>query len=354
MAHDVFISYAAEDMQVAEKVCRALEESGVACWMAPRDVPFGADYEETIVDAIAASPILILILSTHSNASQHVKREIQNACAEGSKTRIIPLRIDAVSYSGALRYYLGSAQWLDASAPPLEKHLRRLVEHARARLKRVDERPPVTVPPAGEKVVPGGVPQVRSGTGDGRKPLPMAWIAAGALVLLAVIAVTAYRLGNREDGRGGDDSANNSNAAASLPSSPTPSFLTPTPSAVTPTPTARLGAPTPTPRMPTPTPTPSPVPTPGMREVDTKIGSVIRRALRRYPGLSEVTVSVRARQVTLEGSVYKPSCRSVAEKLSYVEGVVSVKNNITQAPYLEGRRDPTYAECEPPTNDAHR
>ncbi len=69
MAHDVFISYAEEDKQVAEQVCRTLEKEGVRCWMAPRDVKVGDDYEEAILDAIASSPLLVLILSKHSNAS---------------------------------------------------------------------------------------------------------------------------------------------------------------------------------------------------------------------------------------------------------------------------------------------
>src|SRR5215213_4295534 len=135
MAHDVFISYAVEDKEAADKVCRALEGEGIKCWIAPRDVPYGADYEEAIVDAITGSPILVLVLSPDSNASPHVKREIQNACVEGSGTEIIPLRIGDVPYNKALRYYLGSAQWLDASTPPLESHLETLVRHVRARLK---------------------------------------------------------------------------------------------------------------------------------------------------------------------------------------------------------------------------
>jgi hypothetical protein len=69
MAHDVFISYATDDRQVAEKVCVALEGDGIKCWIAPRDVPVGADYEEAIVDGIASSRILVLVLSSHSNAS---------------------------------------------------------------------------------------------------------------------------------------------------------------------------------------------------------------------------------------------------------------------------------------------
>src|SRR5687768_9378853 len=166
MAHYVFISYAVKDAQMADKVCRALEGEGIKCWMAPRDVPPGTQYEEVIVDAIAASPLLVLILSAHSNESPDVRREIQNACARGSRTQIIPFRIAAVAYSKALRYYLNSVQWLDASAPPLENHLRRLVEHVRTLLP---PRQPIPPPPPPQQPTYTPV-QPAQGNGDDRKP----------------------------------------------------------------------------------------------------------------------------------------------------------------------------------------
>jgi hypothetical protein len=197
MAHDVFISYAVEDKEAADKVCRALEETGVKCWVAPRDVPYGADYEEAIVDAIASSRLLVLILSPHSNASPHVKREIQNACVEGSGTQIIPFRIGDVPYNKALRYYLGSAQWLDASSPPLEQHLRRLVEHVRTRLGCQDmqageasgEVAAVATPTAGGGVKGNGGGRTFQVTGARRTLLSELWIVAGVVVLLAALVV---------------------------------------------------------------------------------------------------------------------------------------------------------------------
>jgi hypothetical protein len=134
MAHDVFISYAGEDGKVAEAVRRALEDEGIKCWIAPRDVPIGTNYEDAIIDAICVSRVMILIISEHSNKSPHVKREIQNACLEDSPTQILPLRVDAVPLNKALRYYLSSLQWLDASKPPIEDHLQGLVANVRSRL----------------------------------------------------------------------------------------------------------------------------------------------------------------------------------------------------------------------------
>ena len=237
MAHDVFISYAVEDGDVAGKVCAALEDENIKCWMAPRDVPFGSDYEEAIVDAIGASRLLVFILSPHSNASPHVKREIQNACVEGSKTEIIPFRIGDVPSNKALRYYLGSAQWLDASTPPLEQHLQPLVRHVRARLggepsggtgAKPDIREPVLSGTGGRgeagPVAAGtgdgrtfegtGDGRTFQGTGDGRKPLPLMWLALGAGAVLLVVAVAVWVATRPNGGGNATNTSSNSNLAA--------------------------------------------------------------------------------------------------------------------------------------------
>ncbi len=134
MAHDVFISYAEEDRRVADAVCQALEGAGVRCWYAPRNIPYGVDYEEAIVDAISASKLLVLILSSNSNNSAHVKREVQNAYREESQVSVLPFQVEEVKLNKALKYYIGSAQWLKAITPPLEPRVQRLVEHVQGRL----------------------------------------------------------------------------------------------------------------------------------------------------------------------------------------------------------------------------
>jgi hypothetical protein len=258
MAHDVFISYAVEDRQVADKVCEALERGGIKCWIAPRDVPFGDDYEESIVDAISTSRLLVLVLSSHSNASSHVKREVQNACSgECGGQYVVPFRIEEVEYNKALRYYLGSRQWLDASTPPLARHLGRLVEHVRASLSRsggeakaVEPPTPMhpTNPPRDYDSFKGtgdGTP-VMKGTGDGRKPFPVALVVAGVIALLlvaVVVTVLAMRGGRDNDNRLPVNNANlNVNNATPTPQRTATPSPTPTPKA-SPSPTPRFKPP---------------------------------------------------------------------------------------------------------------
>lgn len=241
MAHEVFISYASEDREVADKVCGALESSGIKCWIAPRDVPLGATYEEAIVRAIYSSRLVVLILSAHSNRSPHVEREIQSACADNFHKLIVPVRIGDFHYSKVMLYYLGSAQWLDASTPPLEQHLDRLVEHVRSHLSRADdtaqdERPAAT--DAGARATqtvtePRHTPDAVDMRAERRPPLA-ALVAAGvgALVLIAVVvAVIAMRGGrdNRNTLPANNVNVNNATPTPQRTPSPTPQ-ASPTPS----------------------------------------------------------------------------------------------------------------------------
>lgn len=134
MAHDVFICYAKEDEQIADAVCATLEARDIVCWYAKRDVPFGTPFEVAIIEAIIKSRLMLLVLSSYSNSSPHVTREIQNAFAEEVQVPVIPIRVEAIELSPALKYYLRSVQWLDASTPPLESHLDHLGEYVEKHL----------------------------------------------------------------------------------------------------------------------------------------------------------------------------------------------------------------------------
>ena len=90
-----------------------------------RNIKPGADYSGAIVKAIGEAKALVLVLSTHSNESEHVKREVERAVSRG--VSIIPFRIEEVLPSQALEYFISTTQWVDAFTPPLEKHVDYLV-----------------------------------------------------------------------------------------------------------------------------------------------------------------------------------------------------------------------------------
>ena len=126
MPYEVFICYASRDKAVAEAVCAALESSDIKCWIAPRDILAGMEWAEAIVDALDGSRVLVLVLSSSSNTSPQVIREVERAASQGIP--IIPLRIEDVTPSKAMSFFISRHQFLDALTPPLENHLPRLAD----------------------------------------------------------------------------------------------------------------------------------------------------------------------------------------------------------------------------------
>ncbi len=144
MSHDAFISYSNLDKAAANATCAALEASGIRCWIAPRDIEPGSEWGDAIIDAINHSRVLILIFSAHANDSPQIWREVERAVSKGIP--IIPLRIENIAPTHSLEFFIGTLHWLDALTPPLENHLRRLVETVKTLLQ-IDPKPPHIVSP---------------------------------------------------------------------------------------------------------------------------------------------------------------------------------------------------------------
>src|SRR5256886_16486591 len=137
MAQEVFISHSSLDKTVADAVCAALENTGIRCWIAPRDVQPGRSFPGEITRAIQNSKVMVLIFSAHSNTSEQILREVQ--LAANSDLHIVQFRIQNVIPNDDLEYYLSTPHWLDALTPPLESHLDRLETSIRALLEMTPE-----------------------------------------------------------------------------------------------------------------------------------------------------------------------------------------------------------------------
>lgn len=119
-----FISHSSRDYELAVRICQALEEHGLSCWIAPRDIDPGRSYDEEILRGIAGSQTYLLLLSAASNESDHVKRELMVALRAGHA--VYPIRIEEVQPGPKLEYLLEGIHWVDAWMPPIEVHLDRL------------------------------------------------------------------------------------------------------------------------------------------------------------------------------------------------------------------------------------
>ncbi|MCB1007052.1 MAG: toll/interleukin-1 receptor domain-containing protein [Acidimicrobiales bacterium] len=108
---DVFISYSSQDEALATEVCTTLEPEQISCWMAPRDIPLGAHYADSIMEAIGSARLLVLVASESINHSPHVLREVERATHR--RLPILALRIRGAIPSGSLTYFISGSQWLD-------------------------------------------------------------------------------------------------------------------------------------------------------------------------------------------------------------------------------------------------
>src|SRR5262249_17432353 len=133
MAFDAFISYSSKDKPAADAACAVLERAGVRCWIAPRDIRAGGEYGAAIIEAIDHCRVMVLIFSSSANASQQILREIERAVSKG--VAVVPVRIEDVTATKSMAYFLGAIHWLDALAPPIENPLQQLAETVKAILQ---------------------------------------------------------------------------------------------------------------------------------------------------------------------------------------------------------------------------
>jgi hypothetical protein len=189
-----FISYAKADQAKAQEIADLLEQRSFRCWIAPRDVRPGRAYGDEIIRGIEGARALILVLSSASNESGFVSREIERAVSKNK--HIFTVRLEDVLPSPALELFISSTQWIDAFSGRIGPHVDRL-----AQLLAEDE--------AADTDASAPRPLLKP---PSRRPLwrsPL-FLAAGATGLLAVAGIAAVLLMPR----GGEGTGEQNNGAA--------------------------------------------------------------------------------------------------------------------------------------------
>jgi hypothetical protein len=130
--NDAFVSYASQDAAVAKAVVENLEQHGIKCWIAPRDVTPGSHYADESVRVIDDTKVLVLVLSEYTVASAHVGREIERAASK--RRRIIGLRTDAAPLTRSFEYFLRESQWIHVAALGMPAALTKLTQAVEQRL----------------------------------------------------------------------------------------------------------------------------------------------------------------------------------------------------------------------------
>lgn len=107
-----FISFSTKDQVFADKVLNELENKyKIKCFICYRDMLGGLPYAEQLDDAIKNCACIALLHSNNSDASEHVKREIE--LASKYNKAIVPCKLDSAIVNGELGYTLNRVHWLD-------------------------------------------------------------------------------------------------------------------------------------------------------------------------------------------------------------------------------------------------
>jgi TIR domain/Bacterial SH3 domain len=187
MGKHVFVSHSHEDLPAADLMVGALEERGVTCWVAPRDVPPGGSYAEALLNAIESASCFVLIYSKHSNVSSHVLREVERALTFG--LNIVPVRFDDSAPSKSLDYLLATVHWLSIAPDSRDRSIVKAVEQIAAWVAKSKSTRPSAEPDQGP---PSRAPVVPATSAPRRSLL---WI--GAAILLAIVAGSIWLLASR-------------------------------------------------------------------------------------------------------------------------------------------------------------
>lgn len=106
----LFVSHPSSKADTAGHIERALNARGVRCWIAPRDIEPGEQWDVSIRSAIANTDAMLLLFCSDSDASKQVKREL--ILADQSDKHIIPIRLERIEPQ-ILSYHLADSQWID-------------------------------------------------------------------------------------------------------------------------------------------------------------------------------------------------------------------------------------------------
>lgn len=97
--YSCFVSYSSKDQDFANRLYADLQNEGVRCWFAPKDLKIGDRFRIKIDESISLYDKLLLVLSENSISSRWVEKEVETAMEreaedEQHRTILFPVRLD--------------------------------------------------------------------------------------------------------------------------------------------------------------------------------------------------------------------------------------------------------------------
>ncbi len=108
---DVVVSYSRQDNDKVLALTGKLRAAGVGLWMDVRNIDGAALWGEEIVNAVAKSKVLLLLVSKTAVSSQNVVKEV--LLASERKGHILPIDLEPTEIPSSLKYALAGIQHIE-------------------------------------------------------------------------------------------------------------------------------------------------------------------------------------------------------------------------------------------------
>ena len=95
--HDVYISYDPKNKALAQAICYHLEGEKIECWMAPRDIEEGVNFDDIVLEAISNSSTFLMILNDKEHMSERMANETNIAMI--NDLAVVPFRLEHLDQS---------------------------------------------------------------------------------------------------------------------------------------------------------------------------------------------------------------------------------------------------------------
>lgn len=188
---DVFISFYNQDEAVASKVHAALNKAGIDCFFSSDSIRGGSQFYLAIEKALKASKVVVLVLSSRTEKSTWVAKELNQSINLGKA--IIPFQIEE-KVDGAIEFMVNTEQHVRGWPGPKSEHLDDLVRAVRRALGTSEmsvlkphPEPKAEKPPANEVTAPKVRERVQVQIPDNPRRNSLILYGVGAGVVVALV-----------------------------------------------------------------------------------------------------------------------------------------------------------------------
>ena len=128
----IFLSYSRSNGKEAKTLGDSLQNLGITVWQDVSGIPGGAQWRDSLVEALGKSDLLVFLMTEDSLASKWVRRELE--FADGKGIPIVPVVMGDIAVPDWFSLQFGGVQQIKLPARPTEASAKALREAIMKRL----------------------------------------------------------------------------------------------------------------------------------------------------------------------------------------------------------------------------